>query len=102
MGKSLGDYMLEQSSFSGTDNIKWTQKNPADTEKSKKKKTERKTSPTNIIYTDHTKVKPHVEKIFKIEEDTDTEPKKEKIGKRFQTSSASTFKVIPGFSRKGR
>jgi len=102
MGKSLGDYLLEQSSLLGTGSVKWTQKNPADTEKSKKKKTERKTSPTNIIYTDHTKVKPHVEKIFKIEEDTNTELKKEKIGKRFQTSSASTFKVIPGFSRKGR
>ena len=69
--------------------------------KTKKKKTERKTSPTNIIYTDD-KVKIHVEKIFKIEENTNTESKKEKIGKRFQTSSASTFKVIPGFTRKGR
>jgi len=39
MGNSLGDYMLEQSSLSGASNIKWTQKNPADTEKSKKKKT---------------------------------------------------------------
>ncbi|MBI5859773.1 MAG: hypothetical protein HZB73_03580 [Nitrosarchaeum sp.] len=98
MRKSLGDYMLEQS-LSG--NIKWTQKNPADTEKSKKKKTERKTSPTNIIYTDD-KVKPHVEKIFKIEEGTNTESKKEKSGKKFQTSSASNFKIAPGFSRKGR
>jgi len=102
MGKSLGDYLLEQSSLLGTSSVKWTQKTPVDTEKSKKKKTERKTSPTNIIYTDDTKVKPYVEKIFKIEEDTNTESKKEKIGKRFQTSSASTFKVIPGFTRKGR
>lgn len=101
MGKSLGDYLLEQSSLLGTSSVKWTQKTPADTEKSKKKKTERKTSPTNIIYTDD-KVKPYVEKIFKIEEDTNIESKKEKIGKRFQTSSASTFKVIPGFTRKGR
>ena len=102
MGNSLGDYMLEQSSLSGTGNIKWTQKNPVDTEKSKKKKAERKTSPINIIYTDDTKVKPHVEKVFKIEEDSNTESKKEKAGKKFQTSSASNFKIIPGFSRKGR
>ena len=94
--------MLEQSSFLGTGNIKWTQKNPADTEKSKKKKTGGKTSSTNIIYTDETKVKSHVEKIFKIEEDLNTESKKEKTGKKFQTSSASNFKIIPGFSRKGR
>src|SRR3989338_2208035 len=100
MGKSLGDYMLEQSSLSGTGNIKWTQKNPADTEKSKKKKIEKKTSPTNIIYTD--KVKSHVEKIFKIEGHTNTESKKEKAGKKFQTSSAFNFKIIPGFSQKGR
>ncbi len=102
MGKSLGDYLLEQSSLLGTSGVKWTQKTPADTEKSKKKKTDRKTSSTNIIYTDDTKVKIHVEKIFKIEENTNTESKKEKTDKKFQTSSASTFKVIPGFTRKGR
>lgn len=100
MGKSLGDYMLEQSSLLGTSNIKWTQKNPADTEKSKKRKAE-KTTPTNIIYTDK-KAKPHLEKIFKIEVHTNTESKKEKVGKKFQTSSASNFKIIPGFSQKGR
>jgi hypothetical protein len=100
MRKSLGDYMLEQSSLSGTGNIKWTKKNPADTEKLKKKKTERKTSSTNIIYTDD-KIKP-VEKIFKIDENIVTDSKKEKAGKRFQTSSPSNFKIIPGFSRKGR
>ena len=101
MGKSLGDYMLEQSTLSGTSNIKWTQKNPVDTEKSKKKKAEKTTSPTNIIYTDK-KAKPHLEKIFKIEVHTNTESKKEKTGKKFQTSSASNFKIIPGFSQKGR
>ena len=101
MGKSLGDYMLEQSSLSGTSNIKWTQKNSADTEKLKKKNTKKKTSPTNIIYTDK-KVKSHIEKIFKIERHTNIESKKEKASKKFQTSSASNFKIIPGFSQKGR
>lgn len=100
MGNSLGEYMLEQSSLSGTSNIKWTQKNPADNEKSKKKKTGRKTS-TNIIYTND-KVKPHVEKIFKIVGRTNIESKKKKTGNKFQTSSASNFKIIPGFSQKGR
>ncbi|MDO8640533.1 MAG: hypothetical protein Q7R33_03230, partial [Nitrosarchaeum sp.] len=76
-------------------------KTPADTEKSKKKKTERKTSPTNIIYTND-KVKPPVEKIFKIVGRTNIESKKKKTGKKFQTSSASNFKIIPGFSQKGR
>lgn len=101
MGKSLGDYMLEQSSLSGTSNIRWTQKNPADTEKPKKTKGEKKTS-TNIIYMDNTEIKPHVEKIFKIGEKLHTESRKKKTGKKFQTSSASNFKIIPGFSRKGR
>jgi len=101
MGNSFGDYMLEQSSLSGTGNIKWTQKNPADTEKSKKKKADRKTSPTNIIYTDE-KVKPHVEKIFKIVGRTNIESKKKKASNKFQTSVASNFKIIPGFSQKGR
>ncbi len=101
MGNSLGDYMLEQSSLSGPSNIKWTQKNPADAEKSKKKKAEKKTSPTNIIYTDD-KVKPHVEKIFKIVGRTNIESKKKKAVNKFQTSSASNFKIISGSSRKGR
>ena len=101
MGNSLGDYMLEQSSLLGTGNIKWTQKNPVDTEKSKKKKVDRKTPPTNIIYTDD-KVKPPVEKIFKIVGRTNIESKNKKTGNKFQSSPASNFKIIPGFSQKGR
>lgn len=98
MTSSFGDYMREQSSLSGEGNIKWTHKNAAQV-KTKKKK-ERKTSPTNIIYRDD-KVKPHVEKIFKIE-DSANKSKKKNGGKKFQTSSASNFKIVPGFSRKGR
>ena len=90
--------MLEQSSLSGEGNIRWTHKNPTDTEKSKKKKVVKNTSPTNIIYTDD-KVKPHVEKIFKIE---NIESKKGKGGKKFENSSASNFKILPGFTRKAR
>jgi len=38
MRKSLGDHMLEQLALSGTNNIKWTQKNTVHTDKSKKEK----------------------------------------------------------------
>ena len=38
MGKSLGEYVIERSSSSNIENIKWTQKNPKDTTKSKKEK----------------------------------------------------------------
>jgi len=101
VGKSLGDHMLEQLTLSGTNNIKWTQKNSAHTDKSKKKK-EVETSSTNIIYADDTKIKPSVKKIFKIIANTKTESKKENTAKKIQTSSAFNFKIIPGFSRKGR
>ena len=38
MGKSLGDYNIEKSSSSDINNIKWSQKKPSNTEKSKNKK----------------------------------------------------------------
>ena len=38
MVKSLGDYNKEKSSSADTKNIKWTQKNPNEPEKSKNKK----------------------------------------------------------------
>jgi len=107
MGKSLGDYNIEKSSSSDINNIKWLQKNQVDKDKSKnKKKTARKTSPSNIIYTHETeKVKPPVEKIFKIEEVVITEKsknKKEKRDKRVQTSSTSNSKIKQSFSRHAR
>jgi len=103
MGKSLGDYNIEQSSSSDIKNIKWTQKNSVDTEKSKnKKKTAKKISPSNIIYTK--KTKPFVEKIFKVEviETEKSKNKTKKVGKRFQNSSASNCKIEQGFRRPGR
>ena len=106
MGKSLGDYNIEKSSSSDLKNIKWSQKNPTDTEKPKKKKTGKtsKISATNIIYTDETKkVTPIVDKIFKVEVDSDTEkPKKKNADKRFQNSSASNCKIKQGFIRPAR
>mgnify|MGYP006122185007 CR=1 FL=1 len=107
MGKSLGDYNIEQSSSSDINNIKWTQKNSVDTDKLKnRKKTTRKISPLNIIYTDKIKkVKPPVEKVFKVQEVIDTEKsknKKKKADKRFQNSSASICNIEQGFTRPGR
>jgi len=106
MGKSLGDYNIEKSSSSNMNNIKWTQKNSIDTDKSKnKKKSTRKTSSTNIIYVnDPKKVKSHIEKVFKVEEivDAESKNKKKKTDKSFQNSSASNCKIKQGFRRPGR
>ncbi len=107
MGKSLGDYTIEKSSSSDIKNIKWTQKNPKDTDKLKKKKTDKKfqnSSASNIIYTQKTKkVKPSVEKVFKVKEVIDTgKSKKKKTDKKFQNSSASNCKIKQGFKRPAR
>ena len=42
MLKSLMDYNIEQSSSADIKNIKWTHKNPKDTEKSKKKNADKR------------------------------------------------------------
>ena len=107
MYKSLVDYNIEQSSSADIKNIKWTQKHPKDTEKSKKKnanKRHQNSSATNINYTQKTKkVKPSVEKVFKVKEIVVTgKSKKKNANKRHQNSSASNCKIEQGFSRKGR
>jgi len=95
------DYNIEQSSSADIKNIKWTQKNPKDTEKSKKKKRTRKISPLNIIYAQ--KTKPSVEKVFKVKEIVGKKKSKTKnADKRHQNSSASSCKIKQGFSRSGR
>ena len=98
MGNSLGDFNILQSSSVDMKNIKWTKKNSRDTDKPKKKKT-RKIPPTNIIYTTKIKVR-KTAKIFKIKEND--KPMKKKTDKKFQSSSASTCKIKPGFRRPGR
>jgi len=107
MGKSLGDYNIEQSSSSDIKNIKWTQKNQGNSDKLKeKKKIAKKTSPMNVVHTHKTeKVKPLVKKIFKVKEITEAEKlkeKKKKTGKKFQNSSASNCKIKQGFRRPAR
>lgn len=105
MVKSLGDYNKEKSSSADIKNIKWTQKNPIDTEKLKnEKKMKRKISPLNIIpANENEKTEDLVEKVFKVEESKDSEKLKNKIlDKKFQKSSASNCKIERGFKRPGR
>ncbi|MCV0400618.1 MAG: hypothetical protein K5777_01350 [Nitrosopumilus sp.] len=101
MVKSLGDYNKEQSSSSDRNNIKWTQKNPTNNEKPKKKN-KQKISPLNTIQIQkNEKVK--VERVFIIEEDSEGEKSKNNLtDKKFQKSSASNCKIERGFKRPGR
>lgn len=103
MAKSLGDFRINRSSSSDTNNIKWTQKNPFDAEKLKTKNPNKKTrnsSPTNIIYSDE--IKPSIEKVFKIDESEDDKSKKEILDKRFEKSSATNCNIQQGFKRPAR
>lgn len=100
MGKSLSDYNIGRSSSADIKNIKWTQKNPVDPDKPKKKNT-KQTSPTNIIPTKSTKTSPDTQKIFKIEDNTSTS-KKKNMRKRAQNSSLSNCKIEQGYRRPGR
>ena len=105
MGKSLGDYNKERSSSSDINNIKWTQKNTTDSDKSKNNKPTKNTSSSNIIYAQKTQTRViPIKKIFKIENSkTDKlKNKKKNLEKKFQTSSASNCNIEPGFSRKAR
>ncbi len=106
MGKSLGEYVIERSSSSNIENIKWTQKNPKDTTKSKKKKSNKKyknSSASNIIYTKNTKkASPYAAKALKIEVVDTEKSKKKKSDKRHQNSSASKCKIKPEFKRPAR
>jgi hypothetical protein len=107
MGKSLGDYNIEKSSSFDINNIKWSQKNPIDTEKSKnKKKASKNTSSSNIIYAQKTKkVESFVEKVFKVKSIVEPEKSKNKknpIDKKFQNSSAANCKIQQGFIRPAR
>jgi len=104
MVKSLGDYNIEKSSSTDTKNIQWSRKNPADIEKSKKKKSgkiSKKSSATNIIYTE--KIKPKTEKVFKIKDDENIEKSKiDEAGKMFQKSSVTNSNIQQGWKRKAR
>ena len=103
MVKSLGDYNKEQSSSSNTKNIKWTQKDPTDKSKTKKK-IKKKISPSNIIpQRENKKNEKKIEKIYKIENNLEeNKKKKELLNRKFEKSSSSNSKIEQGFKRPGR
>ncbi len=106
MAKSLGEYVIEKSSSTDIQNITWTLKNPKNTEKSKKKKSDKKyktSSASNIIYAQKPKkTSSHTAKVFKIEVVDTEKSKKKKSDKRHQNSTASKCKIKPQFKRPGR
>ncbi len=106
MAKSLGEYVIEKSSSTDIQNITWTKKNPKDTTKLKKKKSDKKyktSSASNIIYAQKTKkISPPATKVFKIEVVDTEKSKTKKSDKRHQNSSASKCKIKPEFKRPAR
>ena len=98
MLKSLAEFNISLSSSADINNIKWSKRNPRDTDIPKKRKT-RKISPTNIIYTTKIKIKEAV-KIFIVKENNKS--KKKNTGKKFQNSSVTICKIKQGFTRPGR
>jgi len=103
MIKSLGDYNKKRSSSTDVNNITWTQKNPTDPEKPRKKN-KKKISPLNIIpSTNDDKTSKILERVYKIEAATNEDKSKREIeDRRFENSSASKCIIKPGFKRPGR
>jgi len=110
MGKSLGDYNIEQSSSHNIRNIIWTTKNQVDPEKSKNKKINSNkkfqiSSASDIIYYYKPKLKSDFKKVFKIKKAISTKKSKNKkinSNKKFQISSASYCNIKNDFKKPGR
>jgi len=98
MLKSLAEFNISLSSSADINNIKWSKRNPRDTDIPKKRKT-RKISPTNIIYTTKIKIKEAV-KIFIVKKND--KPKKKNTYEKFQNASVTISKIKQAFKRKGR
>ena len=104
MNKYLGDYNIAKSSSINMRNILWTKKNPEKL-KNKKHHSDKKSSPTNIIYGDNLKQKSHLKKVFIINQEEISEKlknKKHHSDKKFQKSSADNCNIKQGFKRPGR
>lgn len=102
MVKSLGDYNKEKSSSADSKNIKWTKKNIPNSEKPKNKN-KKKIPPTNNLPAIKNKNTDVVEKVFKVEVNTNEEKSKNKTdNKKFRESSASNCKIEPGYKRPAR
>ena len=91
MRKTLGDYNIEKSSSADLSNISWSQKkqkNEGIQKKEKKVKTNLTVSGTNIIYKKDEEDEKITNKMFKIDNEVNTEKSKEKIGKRHENTSS--------------
>jgi|TARA_B110000438_G_scaffold288491_1_gene322019 hypothetical protein len=96
MRKTLGDYNIEKSSSSDVNNISWSQKRQKNEGKQKKEKnvkTNLTVLGTNIIYKKEEDQENTTNKIFKIENEQNSEKSKEKIGKRYENTSSSLGQV---------
>ncbi|HSG83843.1 MAG TPA: hypothetical protein VLA08_04735, partial [Nitrosopumilus sp.] len=102
MVKSLGDYNKEKSSSSDLKNIQWSKKDLQNLDKPKSKN-KKKISPTNNLPTENRIKEESIEKIFKIEKNTDeVKSKNRQDNKKFRESDASNCKIEPSFRRPGR
>ena len=106
MRKTLGDYNIEKSSSSDVNNISWSQKKQKNENKTKKEnnvRTNLTESGTNIIYKKKEDEESINKKIFKIENEEDTEKSKETTGKRHENTSSVLGQVKEkSYKRPGR
>ena len=102
MVKSLGDYNKEKSSSVDLKNITWSKKNLQNLDKPKSKN-KKKISPTNNLPSRIKNTEEIIEKVFKIEQNSNEEKSKNKIdSKKFRESSASNCKIERGYKRPAR
>ena len=106
MRKTLGDYNIEKSSSTDLNNISWSQKKQKNENKPRKKenlKTNLTASGTNIIYKKDEDQETAIKKVFKIENQENSEKCKENTGKRHENTSSSLGQVKErSYKRPGR
>ena len=96
MRKTLGDYNIEKSSSTDLNNISWSQKKQKNENKPRKKenlKTNLTASGTNIIYKKDEDQETAIKKVFKIENQENSEKYKENTGKRHENTASSLGQV---------
>ena len=96
MRKTLGDYNIEKSSSTDVNNNSWSQKKQKNEHRQKKEnniKTNLTVSGTNIIYKKDGEEETTIKKMFKIENEENSEKSKEDIGKRYENTDSSLGQV---------
>jgi len=102
MGKSLGDYNIKKSSSEDSKNIQWSNKNPIEGKQKKTGKKNPNSSSTNIIYSQNEEEN-EINKVFKIENNSDSIKSTNEIsGKKYEKSSITNSKIKQGYKRKAR